>query len=41
MFAGPRGCRANVDQSKFKVGENLALSPGAVVMRSEGFELIQ
>jgi poly[(R)-3-hydroxyalkanoate] polymerase subunit PhaC len=31
----------NVDQSKFKVGENLALSPGAVVMRSEGFELIQ
>jgi poly[(R)-3-hydroxyalkanoate] polymerase subunit PhaC len=31
----------NVDQTKFKVGENLALSPGAVVVRSEGFELIQ
>jgi polyhydroxyalkanoate synthase len=31
----------NVDQGKFKVGENLALSPGAVVMRNEALELIQ
>jgi polyhydroxyalkanoate synthase subunit PhaC len=31
----------NVDQAKFKVGENLALSPGAVVVRTGGFELIQ
>jgi polyhydroxyalkanoate synthase len=31
----------NVDQSKFKVGENLALSRGGVVLRNEAFELIQ
>jgi polyhydroxyalkanoate synthase len=32
---------ANVDVSKFAVGRNLALSPGAVVLRDERFELIQ
>jgi polyhydroxyalkanoate synthase len=32
---------ANVDASRFKIGENLALSPGAVVLRDERFELIQ
>ncbi len=32
---------ATVDTSKFAVGENLALSSGAVVMRNEVFELIQ
>src|SRR6188472_2338945 len=32
---------ATVDTSKFAVGENLALSPGAVVLRTEVFELIQ
>jgi poly[(R)-3-hydroxyalkanoate] polymerase subunit PhaC len=32
---------ANVDVSKFTVGRNLALSPGAVVLRDERFELIQ
>jgi polyhydroxyalkanoate synthase subunit PhaC len=31
----------NVDQGKFKVGENLALSRGGVVLRNEAFELIQ
>jgi polyhydroxyalkanoate synthase len=31
----------NVDETKFKVGENLALSPGAVVVRSDAYELIQ
>jgi polyhydroxyalkanoate synthase len=31
----------NVDETKFKVGENLALSRGAVVLRNEAFELIQ
>jgi polyhydroxyalkanoate synthase subunit PhaC len=31
---------ATVDASKFAVGENLALSAGAVVMRTEVFELI-
>src|SRR5947209_3932255 len=30
-----------VDRSSFKVGENLAVSPGAVVLRTEVFELIQ
>ena len=32
---------ANVDVSKFAVGRNLGLSPGAVVLRDERFELIQ
>ena len=32
---------ANVDVSKFGVGRNLGLSPGAVVLRDERFELIQ
>jgi polyhydroxyalkanoate synthase len=32
---------ATVDTSKFSVGGNLALSPGAVVLRTDVFELIQ
>jgi polyhydroxyalkanoate synthase len=32
---------ATVDTSGFAVGENLALTPGAVVLRTEVFELIQ
>jgi polyhydroxyalkanoate synthase len=32
---------ASVDTSKFEVGGNLALSPGAVVLRTETFELLQ
>ena len=32
---------ASVDTSEFEVGGNLALSPGAVVLRTEVFELIQ
>jgi polyhydroxyalkanoate synthase len=32
---------ATVDTRKFAVGENLALTPGSVVLRSEVFELIQ
>lgn len=37
----PTHLPANVDANKFKVGENLALSRGAVVLRDERFELIQ
>lgn len=36
-----RGLPAQVDTSKFKVGENVACTPGAVVMRSEVLELLQ
>jgi polyhydroxyalkanoate synthase len=35
------GLPSTVDVSKFTVGENLALTPGSVVLRTEVFELIQ
>src|SRR4029079_18239998 len=35
------GLPATVDTSKFAVGENLALTPGAVVLRTDVLELIQ
>jgi polyhydroxyalkanoate synthase subunit PhaC len=35
------GLPSTVDTSRFAVGENLALTPGAVVLRTEVFELIQ
>jgi len=35
------GLPASVDTSSFAVGENLALTPGTVVLRTEVFELIQ
>jgi polyhydroxyalkanoate synthase len=35
------GLPSTVDTSKFAVGENLALTPGAVVLRTEVFELLQ
>src|SRR5271157_4963970 len=38
---GNGGLPAQVDASKFKVGGNLALSPGAVVFTSDVLELIQ
>src|SRR6266508_3390984 len=37
----PARIPANVDPEPFRVGENLAASPGAVVHRDELFELIQ
>jgi polyhydroxyalkanoate synthase len=37
----PQRIPSNVDRSGFKVGENLAASPGAVVQRHEMFELLQ
>ena len=40
MAASPR-IPAMVDTSAFDVGRNLALTPGAVVLRTEAFELIQ
>jgi polyhydroxyalkanoate synthase len=38
---GNGGLPASVDKSKFKVGENLATTPGAVVHRDQYLELIQ
>ncbi|MFL0278137.1 PHA/PHB synthase family protein [Mycobacterium sp. SMC-19] len=37
----PAKLPANVDPTAFKVGESLAVSPGAVVRREDRFELIQ
>lgn len=39
MTKAPR-LPASVDTSKFELGENLALSPGSVVLRTDVFELI-
>jgi polyhydroxyalkanoate synthase subunit PhaC len=39
MSRAPR-LPASVDTSKFELGENLALSPGSVVLRTDVFELI-
>ena len=40
-FSRPPRLPASVDTSKFQVGENLAATPGAVILRTEVFELIQ
>src|ERR1700761_264570 len=40
-LATPPRLPATVDKSKFEVGRNLAASPGAVVLRTDVFELIQ
>jgi len=40
-LATPPRLPATVDTSKFEVGGNLAISPGAIVLRTDVFELIQ
>jgi polyhydroxyalkanoate synthase len=40
-MSSPPRLPASVDPSQFTVGENLAATPGAVVLRTEQFELIQ
>ena len=40
-FAEPPRTPSMVDPSSYRLGENVAASPGAVVMRTEAFELIR